>query len=129
MTKSTKTALVVEDDAHNLVAISTLLRELNIAYKRNTTGAQVLQQAHAMYPDLDFILLDMDLPEGDPFLIYEALRSDPRLENIPVIAIMDNHLLVSLKNRVEQKHFAGVAAKPLSSQTLQNLLNTILSVS
>jgi len=125
--KQTRTALVVEDDAHNLLAISTLLKELEIDFKRNTTGSEVLKQAHIMYPDLDFILLDMDLPEGDPFLIYEALRSDPRLENIPVIAIVDNHLVVSLQSRIEQKHFAGVAAKPLTPQALQNLINTVLN--
>ncbi|HLV36261.1 MAG TPA: response regulator, partial [Spirillospora sp.] len=69
-----KQALIVEDDAHHLLALSSLLSDFNITYKRNTTGANVLSQARRLQPD--FILLDLDLPDDDPFAIYEKLRAD-----------------------------------------------------
>jgi CheY-like chemotaxis protein len=75
-------ALVVEDDALNLVAITNLLKELNIQYKRNTTGMDVLQQARAMQPLPDVILLDMDLPYSTPYTICTAIRSDSLLAHI-----------------------------------------------
>lgn len=123
MSETTR-ALVVEDDAHSLVAIASILRALRIDYKRNTSGARVIEQALATNPD--FILLDMDLPDGDPFVIYDAIRTCPRLKNVPVIAIGENDVLTRLMPRVENSQFAGVMTKPLVQKNLDSLLHALL---
>jgi two-component system cell cycle response regulator DivK len=119
-----KLALVVEDDALNLVAISSLLNRMRIRYKRNTTGAQVVQQAQYMNPD--FILLDMDLPDGDPFMICEAIHADPSLRHIPVIATGDESVLFKSLPRIRASQFAGYIPKPVCQKDLDGLLHSVL---
>jgi CheY-like chemotaxis protein len=118
-----KQALIVEDDAHNLLALGSLLKGLKIHYKRNTTGADVLQQAQRVRPD--FILLDMDLPYGDPFAIYARLRKDSDLKDVPVIAIGESRLLKEFQPRILKSGFAGYLAKPIAPRALEDLLKMI----
>jgi len=84
-------ALVVEDDAHSLFAISLIMRDLNIQFKRNTTGAKVYQQLVAMEPAPDFVLIDLDLPNADACSILHKLNTDPKTLHIPIIAIGDSN--------------------------------------
>jgi len=119
-----KQALIVEDDAHHLLALSSLLSDFNITYKRNTTGANVLSQARRLQPD--FILLDLDLPDDDPFAIYEKLRADQELRPTPVIAIGERRLLDQLLPRIHASGFAGYIAKPIARPEFQDLLTKIL---
>jgi CheY-like chemotaxis protein len=121
-----KLALVIEDDALNLLAITSLLTKMQIRYKRNTTGAQVIQQARDLQPD--FILLDMDLPAGDPFMICAELHADLSLRHIPVIATSDANMMFKLMPRIRICQFAGFIPKPLSQQDLDRLLHKILGV-
>ena len=118
-----KQALVVEDDAHNLLALGSLLRDFKIQFKRNTTGANVLAQARKLRPD--FILLDMDLPDGDPFMIRERLRDDGELRDVPIIAIGDSRVINDLLPRIHASGFAGYLAKPIPQQCLEDVLRTV----
>lgn len=117
-------ALVVEDDAISLFAITSLLNRMRIRYKRNTTGAKVIQQARDMHPD--FILLDLDLPAGDAFKICEAIYADPSLCNVPVIATGDPNVLRKLQPRIRAGQFAGIIPKPMCQQDLDGLLHDVL---
>lgn len=117
-------ALVVEDDALNLLAITSLLNKMRIRYKRNTTGAQVIQQARDLNPD--FILLDMDLPAGDPFMICAELQSDPTLRHIPIIATGDASVMRKLLPNIRASQFAGYIPKPLCQQELDGVLHQVL---
>jgi CheY-like chemotaxis protein len=85
----------------------------------------VLQQARRLLPD--FVLLDMDLPDGDPFLIRAALRSDPELSKVPIIAIVDSRLMENLRLDIEQNSFAGCLPKPVAHQDFEELLRDVLN--
>lgn len=121
-TSPQRRALIVESDAHNLVAIMSILTPLGIAYKRNTTGARVLQQAHSMQPELDFILLDMDLPDDNPIRICWALKSDMKLREVPIIVMgtPDTPLPISVKNWC-----AAFITKPLSEKKMTSILDQL----
>ena len=120
-----KQALIVEDDAHTLLALGSLLRDFNIQFKRNTTGANVVQQARKLRPDV--ILLDMDLPDGDSFAICERLRADGDLQDTPVIAIGDSSLINDLLPRIHASGFSGYLAKPIPQRGLEEVLKTVFS--
>lgn len=119
-------ALIVEDDAHSLMAISNMLSEMGIKFKRNTTGADVVQQALTMNPRPNFILLDLDLPQGDPFEICNMLRSDDDLANIPVIAIADQTVAYLLP-QAEGGDFSACLPKPLPRKQFGSLLQEIMN--
>lgn len=121
----TLTIFLVEDDARSLRAISALLDSMNIRYRRNTSGAQVVEQIRAMHPLPDFILLNTDLPEGDAFAIYQDIQADARISQIPVIALTDANILPELLTQIQRHRFAGTLTKPVSQPALRQLLDTV----
>jgi CheY-like chemotaxis protein len=118
-------ALVVEDDALSLLAIAALLKGMGIYFKRNTTGAGVVQQVTTMQPS--FVLLDVDLPDGDPAAICHAIRNDPRTAHIPVIAIA-NEFSPSLVDKLNESRVDRYLKKPLSQYEFVAQLTQILAV-
>jgi len=120
-----KLALVVENDAHSLVAISSILRDLGIRFKRNTTGANVIEQLRAMNPPPDFVLLDIDLPHDDAFIINHRIQSDSLLRTIPVIAVA-SVIDFATRQRLQRDGFATGITKPLSRRQFGDLVKRIL---
>lgn len=118
-------ALLIAGDAHQLLVASSLLRELGIQVRRNTTGARVVAQIAAMPAKPDFILLDLDLPEYNPLTICADVKRQPDLAPIPVIAFGDP---VWWGNRagLEISGFSGFIAKPLPRKHLPDLLQRAL---
>ena len=121
-----RTAFVVEDDAHSLIAIGAILSELGISYKRDTSGAAVVAKVRSMLPRPSFILLDMDLPGGDPYTIIQTLKADPDLAHIPVIALAES-ARAGILARARELGFAGYMTKPLPRREFGALLDRILS--
>ncbi len=121
-----KWALVVEDDAHSLVAISSLLRASGIQFKRNTTGTNVAQQIRAMEPLPDFVLLDIDLANGDAFIIQQRIRATPGLRDIPVLALSSEDD-AQLRQQVERAGFAAFVPKPIARHPFTELLQRLLT--
>lgn len=122
----TKLAYVVEGDAHNLAVISGLLRDIGINYKRNMTGANVLEHLHAMQPRPDFILLNIDLPYADGFTIGHMILRDRQLSAIPVIMIGTQNA-DEMVTQVQQIGFAGYIAKPLPKKLFGDIIRRVLS--
>jgi CheY-like chemotaxis protein len=118
--------LVVEDDAHNLIAVTELFKSLGIHYKRNTNGVQVAGQVHLMHPKPDFILVSMDLAEGDPFAICQSIRFDPLLANIPLIA-MGSATWLPMQPQIKASGCTGFLLKPLPRKQVGPLLERILA--
>ena len=118
-------ALVVEDDAHDLLALTHLLQELHVQFKRNTTGKDVAQKARAMQPRPDIILLDMDLPEASTFDICGDIHSDEILKSIPVVAIGDKKW-AAYEHSLQACGFVGFICKPLPRKQFGQLLQDIL---
>ncbi len=121
-------ALIVEDDAHSLIAISSLMKELGIRYKRNTTGANVPAMIDSMEPRPDFILMDTDLPDGDPFKICDEIRSNPYTAHIPVIAISDE-FPSTMTRRAKASGFSAMLLKPLPRKDFSSILDNLLGSS
>lgn len=117
-------ALVVEGDPHNLIAMSTLLRELKVPFKRNTTGDGVLDQMHEMEPRPDVVLIALDLPEGDAFAIASALRADPDLNRVRLVAIGPDQ---PHPGTLEQAGFNGFIATPLPRRQFSTLLKRLMA--
>ena len=121
-----KCALVVENDAHSLVAISSILRDLGVRFKRNTTGAKVIEQMRAMTPWPDFVLLDIDLPLHQALAINHHIHTDPLLRAIPVIAV-GSVIDFAVRQRLQNEGFATFVLKPLPRRQFGELVERILA--
>jgi CheY-like chemotaxis protein len=77
--------LVIDDNEHVREALRCLLRGGGYEVEEACDGRQGLEQAIRRRPDL--ILCDLNMPVMDGFETLARVRSDPRLEKVPVIVI------------------------------------------
>ena len=119
-------ALVIEGDPHNLIALSSLLRELKVPFKRNTTGGGVTSQMHHMEPPPDVVLLALDLPEGNAYDIAAEVRADPEFADVRLVAIGPDHPAPSalegagldgfISTPVPRRHFSAILKRLLAGE-------------
>jgi CheY-like chemotaxis protein len=78
--------LYVEDNRSNIEVIAAFLApHAHVRLRTATTGDDGLALASARRPDI--ILLDIHLPGMDGYQVLQRLRTDPRMQDIPVIAL------------------------------------------
>jgi putative two-component system response regulator len=79
------TLLIVDDAVENLTVLNSLLRPF-YQVRAATSGEKALRIA-ASEPRPDLILLDVMMPVMDGYQVFEALRTDPATQHIPVIFV------------------------------------------
>ena len=79
------TVMVVDDQAHNVKLLETLLHAEGYATIAARNGSEALALAAAESPDL--ILLDVMMPDMDGFEVVARLKADPRTQPVPVIMV------------------------------------------
>jgi CheY-like chemotaxis protein len=77
--------LVVDDDPEIVTFLSTLLELEGIESSVATSAAAALEQLQQGRPDL--VLLDIAMPDRDGIDLCKALKSDPRLAEVPVFVV------------------------------------------
>jgi PAS domain S-box-containing protein len=80
-----KRILIVEDDAHVIEALSTLLCGAGYAVDHAGTGEDGLAALEGGRPDL--VLLDLGLPDMDGLVVLRRLRAHPRAGTLPVLVL------------------------------------------
>ncbi|SHN29068.1 HAMP domain-containing protein [Actinacidiphila paucisporea] len=81
-----RTALVIDDDARNLYALTGILElhGMRVLHADNgRTGIDVLTR----HPDIDVVLMDVMMPEMDGYTATTAIRRIPRYADLPIIAV------------------------------------------
>ncbi len=115
--------LAVDDNALNREMIQALLGELGIRVELAESGAQALEKARALQPDL--ILLDLHMPGMDGMETLRRLRADARRPSTPVVIFSAN----AFREQREEALRAGAdeyLAKPLALQKLAPVLRRFL---
>ena len=80
---STAMVLIVDDTLKNIQVLGSVLRGEGLQVSVAQNGAQAIQIARKLKPDL--ILLDVMMPEMDGFTACKELKSFPETAEIPVI--------------------------------------------
>jgi signal transduction histidine kinase/CheY-like chemotaxis protein len=93
--------LVIEDNPSNLDLARMVLEGNGYAVDTATTGAEGLEKARHLQPDL--ILMDLQLPGVDGLAATRQLKADPATAKIPVVALTAN----ALKGSEEEAIAAG----------------------
>ncbi|MCD9014921.1 response regulator [Parachryseolinea silvisoli] len=81
-----KTVLVADDDMRNIFSLTKALEQYQMNVITAVDGKDALRQLHA-HPDTDIVLMDMMMPEMDGYESISAIRRDPLLKDIPVLAV------------------------------------------
>ncbi len=115
--------LLVEDNELNRDMLSRRLVRRGYQVEIAVDGREGLSMAGASSPDL--ILLDLSLPEMDGWEVLRQLRQDPKMKNIPVVALTA-HALVTDRNRAMEAGFDDYDIKPVEMPRLLQKLETLL---
>ena len=79
------TVLVIEDNEQNRYLVSYLLEKHGYEVVCANDGPRGLELVHSVSPSA--ILLDIQLPTMDGYSVARALRAQPSLNHIPIIAV------------------------------------------
>jgi len=116
--------LVVEDDARNIFALSSLLepKGMKVEIARNGREAlDVLERAQAQGPPIDLVLMDIMMPEMDGLTAMREIRRRTNLARLPIIALTAK----AMRDDQERCLSAGAndyIAKPLDADKLLSLI-------
>ncbi len=77
--------LVVDDHATDRLKMSMALKRLGLEVASASGGPEALEMMGESRFDL--VLLDLLMPEMDGFEVLEAMKSDQRLQSIPVVVV------------------------------------------
>jgi signal transduction histidine kinase/HAMP domain-containing protein/CheY-like chemotaxis protein len=83
---SGRTALVVDDDARNVFALTGILELHGMVVLHAENGRQGIETL-TRHPDIDLILMDVMMPEMDGYAATAAIRAMPEHANLPIIAV------------------------------------------
>ncbi|MEA5471396.1 putative bifunctional diguanylate cyclase/phosphodiesterase [Spirulina sp. 06S082] len=75
--------LIVDDTPENLRLLSVMLAQEGYKVRQAINGTIALNAVRRLAPDL--ILLDIMMPELDGYEVCQALKADPKTEEIPII--------------------------------------------
>ena len=118
--------LVIEDDANNLMVATDFLHILGVKYvNARASGWQGLKLAESL-PQIDLILLDIQLPHEDGYAILRRIRSMPKLKDTRVVAVTAN-VLPQDEARAREAGFDGFIGKPLDFDLFPHQITAILN--
>jgi CheY-like chemotaxis protein len=115
-----RTALLVDDDARNIFALSSVLERRGMRVLTATTGNEALAIVNST-PDLAIVLMDIMMPEMDGYRTMQLIRENPSLRRLPIIALTAK----AMKGDREKCLEAGASdylAKPVNTEQLLSAL-------
>ncbi|MGA7979355.1 MAG: response regulator [Chromatiaceae bacterium] len=116
--------LIVDDHAHNLFTLRALIeKHMEVAILEATSGQQAIDITLSE-PDIDLIILDVQMPEMDGFQTASLLKLRKRTRDIPII-----FLTAAFKSEEFQQRGYAVGAvdyllKPIDDNLLINKIST-----
>ncbi len=116
--------LVVDDDARNIFALTSLLERHGIEVISATNGRQAIELIQSA-SDLSMVLMDIMMPEMDGYQTMAEIRKDPRFRTLPMLALTAK----AMKGDREKCLDAGASdyiAKPVNTDQLLSLMRVWL---
>jgi two-component system cell cycle response regulator DivK len=118
-----KTILVVEDQEDNRQILRDLLASAGFRMIEAWDGKQAFTVARSQQPDL--ILMDIQLPILDGYEATRAIKRDPELKHIPIIAVT-SYALSGDETRAREAGCDAYVAKPYSTRHLLAKIGQLL---
>lgn len=120
-----KTILCVEDEPEMIDLIRLILTRKGYNVQGAPGGMEGIRLIRELHPDL--VLLDLMMPDMDGWEVYQQMKADASLRDIPVIVVTAKAQNI---DKVLGLHIAKVddyLAKPFSPQELTDSVEQVLS--
>jgi CheY-like chemotaxis protein/signal transduction histidine kinase/HAMP domain-containing protein len=111
-----KTALLVDDDARNIFALSSVLERRGMKVLTATTGHEAIALVESN-PEISVVLMDIMMPQMDGYQTIGVIRQNPSFARLPIIALTAK----AMKGDREKCLEAGASdylAKPVNTEQL-----------
>jgi HAMP domain-containing protein/CheY-like chemotaxis protein/signal transduction histidine kinase len=111
-----RTALLVDDDARNIFALSSVLERRGMKVLTATTGSEAVVLVKSN-PQIAVVLMDIMMPKMDGYQTIGAIRENPSFRRLPIIALTAK----AMKGDREKCLEAGASdylAKPVNTEQL-----------
>lgn len=111
-----RTALLVDDDARNIFALSSVLERRGMKVLTATTGSEAIALVEAN-PEIAIVLMDIMMPQMDGYQTMGVIRQNPEFRRLPIIALTAK----AMKGDREKCLEAGASdylAKPVNTEQL-----------
>ncbi|WMT72237.1 HAMP domain-containing protein [Bradyrhizobium sp. Ash2021] len=111
-----RTALLVDDDARNIFALSSVLERRGMKVLTATTGSEAVALVESN-PQIAVVLMDIMMPQMDGYQTIGVIRQNPALRRLPIIALTAK----AMKGDREKCLEAGASdylAKPVNTEQL-----------
>ena len=115
-----RTALLVDDDARNIFALSSVLERRGMQVLTATTGREAIAILEST-ADIAIVLMDIMMPEMDGYQTMQAIRQKPEFRRLPIVALTAK----AMKGDREKCLEAGASdylAKPVNTEQLLSAL-------
>jgi CheY-like chemotaxis protein/signal transduction histidine kinase/HAMP domain-containing protein len=115
-----RTALLVDDDARNIFALSSVLERRGMKVLTATTGKEAISLIEST-PELAIVLMDIMMPEMDGYRTMQVIREKPSFRRLPIVALTAK----AMKGDREKCLAAGASdylAKPVNTEQLLSAL-------
>jgi len=106
--------LIIEDNEQNLYLLTFLLTMNGYAVDSANEGPSGIEKAKARVPDL--ILLDIQLPIMDGYAVAQAIRREPLLAAVPIVAVT-SYAMPGDKEKAMASGCTGYIEKPINPET------------
>jgi CheY-like chemotaxis protein len=111
-----QTALLVDDDARNIFALSSVLERRGMKVLTATTGAEAIALVESN-AEIAIVLMDIMMPQMDGYQTMGIIRENPAFRRLPIIALTAK----AMKGDREKCLEAGASdylAKPVNTEQL-----------
>jgi CheY-like chemotaxis protein len=115
-----RTALLVDDDARNVFALSSGLERRGMNVLTASNGREAIELVESK-SDIAIVLMDIMMPEMDGYQTIQMIREKPKFRRLPIIALTAK----AMKGDREKCLEAGASdylAKPVNTEQLLSAL-------
>jgi len=115
-----RTVLVVDDDARNIFALTSMLENQEMKVISTTNGRQAIELIKDT-PDLAIVLMDIMMPDMDGYETMREIRKSAEFRTLPILALTAK----AMKGDREKCLNAGASdyiAKPVNTDQLLSLM-------
>lgn len=119
-----KQILIVEDKPTSRELLRTVLEQQGYEVVEAEDGEQALLRIREHVPDL--VLMDLQMPAKNGYDVLRELRTDLRLDKLPVIAVTANAMPED-RDKVMAAGFTGYISKPVALARLREEVKRLLA--
>jgi CheY-like chemotaxis protein len=115
-----RTVLLVDDDARNIFALSSVLERRGMRVLTATTGSEAISLIESV-SSVAIVLMDIMMPGMDGYETMQMIRANPRFRRLPIVALTAK----AMKGDREKCLEAGASdylAKPVNTEQLLSAL-------